>query len=192
MQIVTDTEALIEMLQILNSSAEGHNLAVVISGEDCSVKIADKLEITTEITKEASLTGPNGVKRERAATEEGDLLDYYIMVIEMCLTGEYNDSEYVSRPSADTIQVSVPISCMTEADCWPDPEEARAIFSQEIPNLVKLYENVGWQVTCDDDLEYGTMVFTGKVAPSPYRKILEGIRSEPSEEVVLTTPGRFA
>lgn len=145
-----------------------------------------------KILESLQLTTPDEFKREWVGTKEYDILDIYIMRIEMRLAGEYVKPEYISRPSAGTVCISVPLSEITEGICSQDYKQERAIFEQELPNIVRLYGSAGWDVVCDGDLEHGKMILTGKVTPSPYRKILDNMQSDSSEEVTLTSPDRFA
>lgn len=93
-----------------------------------------------------------------------------------------SDEGNFRRPSAKNVEVVIPIGDVISYRGDISDNECNT-FREEITNIKKLYESVGWKITYDeDDFEYGNMIFRGEVSPSPYRKLLEGPSGNEFEE----------
>lgn len=192
MDVLRKAQEAIDILQsLIDSGKDDGNLAIIIVQDECPVNV-----IETE--EKPELTSPDDAKRNDVCDPEGDLLDKFVWNIEYYLTEGASEDEFF-RPSSTEVEVRMSVSsiCDCNESAWRAPD-IRVVFYEELPNIIKLYASVGWQVafegdeTVDATEREGVLIFTGKVTPSPYRKILDNIQSDSSKEATLTSPDRFA
>lgn len=166
MKILNDAQEAIATLQEMIDSGKHDDLKIMIVQSEDSVVIIER-------EKGPKLTGPADVKGFNADTAERDQLDDFINTIEDYLNGILYDGGGVRRPSARVVQVTIPMGDVFYANDNCLSEDALNVFKEEMPHIIQLYEALGWKIEYDDNYKNGTMVFTGNVPPSPYRKLLE-------------------
>lgn len=151
--------------------------------DDVKAKAKDK-------DKDMKLTGPDHARSLFNRNEACDLLETFVNLIDDYLSGgnEYAEFEYLS---ANEILISIDIDAIIDFEEGADDDPGiRAIFFQELPNIIQLYKKVGWEDVYFEkdeerstaDFQTGELCFAGSLPGSSYRKLLKEDSEEEIEE----------
>lgn len=170
----------------MKEAGQAGDMVVIIVGDNTPLAVLEK---------EPQVTGPEKVKLDSGHNKRAkDLLGVFVEEIEFYLSEHDDEGTYgeiygrvISRPSATTLKVSINVDGICDYDEYVgDLGEVRKAFFEELPNIISIYEKAGWEATFEDNEKStpnnrdGCLVLTGEVAPSSYRKLLDGVK--------LTTP----
>lgn len=104
-----------------------------------------------------------------------NLFDQFIFQIETTLKSAKEGSLFYYL-SNDRFMVPVFLDNILEFDDLR-PEYNEEVFMEELPNIIKLYESVGWEVKFEEKGEEDAkLVFTGELSKSKYRSILATLK----------------
>lgn len=175
--------------ETLELELEFKNGSKVYIEDECEIESEQENDIDDQRQNDAGdvppkITRPEDAREYDYSMKAEDLFGLFVSLIDDCLQVNGNrhgaSFEYLS---ATKIRLSVEIDyiCGTSTEDEEDSLQVKKIFFNELPNIIKLYESAGWQVsfekdeatTTDEENVRGDLVFIGELPKSPYRKLLE-------------------
>lgn len=106
-----------------------------------------------------------------------NLFGTFVCYINEYLDGHFEDADF-EYLAANQFQISFDVEDVCDVDdgYGEDDPSVRRVFFEELPNIIALYESVGWKVSFEENdedasgLRDGRLVFVGTLADSSYRK----------------------
>lgn len=195
MDVLRRAQEAINVLQkLIDSGRDDGNLVVVIIQDKCSIGVLGGGEVSADDANN-ELTRPAKVRGLDMDEMAEDLLGAFLNNIEGYLRGDWDYGSSFEYLSATSVKIVINVEKVCDIEEGAEfNENVREIFFRELPNIMQLYRNVGWDVQLEDEgksdgrgLRAGNLVFVGELSKTPYRKLLNDVSSE-TEGAELTSP----